>query len=124
MNEWKELAVRVIELAVDDLKNENPNTEEYQSADMFFKSRWFKQLAALCFEDTSAYLASIKKMKVDRASKWYESLVGAVKDHEDKRIYRVTRTWQGSPDDKIIWAWETTKRHPKPRRTNMSMVLD
>lgn len=123
MNEYKEFATRIIELAAEDLRTEYPNTEEYQSADMFFKSKWFRQLAGFCISDVDAYLNEIKHMKIDRATRWYESLVGIIRDNEDKRIYRVSRTWQGSFGDKMIWAWETSKRHPKPRRKAI-MVLD
>lgn len=111
------LGVSIIELAMDDLRNEPPNSDKYESADLFLKSKWFKTLADECsrdFKDISDEIAMIKKI---RAMHWYQNLMKHAKDITDKRIYEISKTWDGSLEDKIIWAWQTAKR-PKVKKQN------
>lgn len=118
---YTDLVYSIIALAIEDLRYAPPNSDDYESADMFLKSRWFKAMVEGYDGSKGEISREIREIKLERAEEWYENLMRHAREATDKRIYEISQTWDGTLEDKLIWAWQTAK-HPKPKKRYQGML--
>lgn len=104
---YQVLAQAIIAQATEDVRIYKPLSQEFETADKFFQTSWFYELANFSETSPDTIRRTVRDIKKKRSSKWYKLLTPTERNEQNSRMaehFIGTRTAQ---DDMIIWAWQT-----------------